>query len=310
MARTQTDMFAARERRERSRMLARTKPKGFQRGRVSRSWKSTLVLFFFVLLLAIFFLLPLFYAVITSLKPLNEIFIFPPRFFVVNPTFDNFRAMAKVAMDSWVPLERYLFNSFLVSIFGTVLTIAVAALAAYPLAKHKSRAMMIYYQIVVWAILFRPEVTMVPQYLMVSNLGLLDTYWAQILPVVASSFGVFLLRQNILTVPDEMLEAARIDGATEVQVFGSIVLPLLKPALLTLTIFSFRDLWNAPGQNFIYEEAMKPLPTMLGQISAAGIGRAGVGAAVAVLLMIPPILVFLISQSSVMETMSNTGLKG
>lgn len=279
-------------------------------GRISRSPKSTVFLLFAVSGMGAFFLLPLFYALITSLKPLNEIFIYPPRFFVVNPTLDNFRAMGKAATDSWVPFERYLFNSVFVAAAGTALYVAVAAMAAYPLAKYRSRWMHVYYQVVVWAILFRPEVTMVPQYLVVSGMGLLDTYWAQILPLAASSFGVFLLRQYMVTIPDEMLESARIDGASEYTAFRDIVLPLMKPALLTLTIFTFRDLWNAPGATFIYDEAMKSLPTMLGQIASAGIGRAGVGAAVAVLLMIPPIAVFLIAQSSVMETMSHSGLKG
>lgn len=283
---------------------------GLRRVRVSRSLGGNFVLFIMISLLGIFFMIPLFYAIITSLKPLNEIFIYPPRFFVIHPTMDNFRSLVKVATDSWVPFERYVFNSIFVATAGTALYVITASMAAYPLAKKKSRFMTFYYQVVVWAILFRPEVTMVPQYLFISRLVMLDTYWAMILPMMASSLGVFLMRQNILTIPDDTLEAARIDGASEYRIFFTIIMPVMKPAWLTLIIFTFRDLWNAPGSSFIYDEAMKSLPTMLQQIASAGISRAGVGAAVAVVLMLPPIIVFLVSQSSVMETMSNSGLKG
>ena len=162
-----------------------------------------------------------------------------------------------------------------------------------------------------WALLFRPEVTAIPQYVIVSKLGMVNTYWALILPALASTMGVFLIRQFVVVaIPDATLEAARIDGASEYRIFYKIVMPGIKPALMTAIIFTFQALWNsADGTQFIYSEKLKSLPNVLSTIVAGGIARAGAASAVSVILMIPPIIVFLISQSSVMETMTRSGLK-
>jgi ABC-type glycerol-3-phosphate transport system permease component len=142
-----------------------------------------------------------------------------------------------------------------------------------------------------------------------SSLGLINTYAALIFPVLAGSFGVFLMRQFMLGVPDSLLESARIDGASEYKIFFSIILPMTKPAWLTLIIFTFTSFWNMQGAEYVFEETMKPLAAVLGQIVSGGIARAGAGAAVALLMMIPPFAVFIFSQSSVMETMAHTGIK-
>lgn len=277
--------------------------------RLNRSLSGTVVIFVFLMFMSIFMVLPLVYTIVTSLKPINEIFLYPPRFFVRRPTIDNFIMMVQIVQDMWVPFERYLFNSLFVSVIGTGLYVMVASMAAYPLSKLKFKYASIYYQIIVWAILFRPEVTRIPQYVIIAKLGLVNTYWSIILPVLASSFGVFLMRQFMLTIPDEVLEAAQIDGANQYTVFIKIVMPMVKPAWLTLIIFTFQQLWNSTGSQYIYDETVKMLPTVLQQIASGGIARAGVGAAVALILMIPPIAVFIISQSSVMETMAQSGIK-
>jgi ABC-type glycerol-3-phosphate transport system permease component len=193
---------------------------------------------------------------------------------------------------------------------GTVGYILIASLCAFALAKYKSRWLTVFNLIVVWAILFRSEVTAIPQYIIISSLGLINTYWSILLPAMSGSFGVFLVRQFLVTsVPDSLLEAARIDGATELGLFFRLVMPMIKPAWLTLGIFTFQGLWNNTGVSYIYDESMKVLPVMLRQIASAGIARAGAGAAVALVLMIPPIVFFLLSQSSVLETMSHSGIK-
>jgi ABC-type glycerol-3-phosphate transport system permease component len=260
--------------------------------------------------MSVFMVLPLLYTVVTAFKPVNELFLYPPKFFVQNPTLENFTTMVRLVNEMWVPFERYLFNSLFVAAVGTVGYVAIAGMAAYALAKYRHKWLKVFYVVVVWAILFRPEVTGIPQYIIISRLGLINTYWAILLPMMSGSFGVFLVRQFVVTaVPDSVIEAAHIDGASEARLFASIVVPMVKPALLTLSIFTFQGLWNASGVTYIYDESMKVLPVMLRQIASAGIARAGAGAAVALVLMVPPVVFFLISQSAVMETMSHSGMK-
>ncbi len=278
--------------------------------RVSRSFGGNALVLFFLLLMSIFMVLPLVYTVITAFKPANELFLYPPRFMVQNPTLDNFVTMMRLAQEMWVPFERYLFNSLLISVVGTTAYVFIASMCAYALAKYPQKWLKVFYGVVVWAILFRNEVTAIPQYIIISQLGMINTYWAVLLPMMAGSFGVFLVRQFVVTaVPTSLMEAARIDGASEYKIFFSVVMPMIKPAWLTLSIFTFQSLWNASGVTYIYDESMKVLPVMLRQIASAGIARAGAGAAVALVLMIPPVIFFLLSQSSVLETMSHSGMK-
>lgn len=277
---------------------------------LSRSKAGTFVIFLFLGVMGAFMLLPMVYVVVTAFKPLNEILAYPPRFFVRNPTLSNFTDLIEITQETWIPFERSAFNSLFIAIMGAVLYIIIASMAAYPLAKNKSKYIGVYYQIVVLAILFRPEVTRTPLYIIISKLGLINTYSSLILPVLAGSFGVFLMRQFMVTVPNEMLEAARMDGASEFKCFWKLVMPLVRPAWMTLIIFTFKDLWNTGESQYIYEEARKTLTAVMQSISSAGIARAGAGAVVALIMMIPPVVVFIISQSSVMETMSCTGIKG
>lgn len=283
--------------------------KGKQR-RINRSIGGTIVIFMILVILGSFMLLPIVYAIVTAFKPANEIFIYPPRFWVQHPTIANFITLSEITQETWVPFERSLFNSIFISVVGTFLYIIISSMAAYPLAKKTSRFISFYFQVLVLAILFRPEVTRTPLYIIMSQMKLINTYSSTILPVLAGSFGVFLMRQFIVTIPDETLEAARVDGATEYSVFIRLIMPMVKPAWMTLTIFTFNSLWNTGDTQYIYNESMKTLTSVLQSIASAGIARAGAGAAVALILMIPPVIVFIISQSSVIETMAHTGLKG
>jgi len=278
--------------------------------KVNRSVGGNILVVLLLGLCGVFMALPLVLTVVNAFKPLNELFIFPPRFYVVRPTFDNFSDMMALVQSMRVPFERYLFNSLFITVTGTVLYIFIASIAAYPLAKHKFLGKTLFVNVVIWAMLFRPEVLSIPQYLIISGLGWLNTYLSVIVPALASSMGVFLMRQFIVAfVPDSLIEAARMDGASEMKTFFSIIMPMVKPAWLTLAIFTFQSLWNQTGSSFIYNEEMKVLPTALSQISSGGIARAGVSAAVALFLLIPPVVLFLFSQSSVIETMSHSGIK-
>jgi len=263
------------------------------------------------MLVSAFMILPIFYSVVQAFKPIDEIFAYPPKFFVKNPSLDNFTQVFELADNLWVPFTRYLFNSLFISTFGTALYVFISSLAAYPLAKVRFPGHVIFSQLIVWTLLFRAEVTAIPQYIVISKLGFLNTYVAVIIPALAGTLGVFLMKQFIISaIPDEILEAARIDGAREFGILFRIVMPAVKPAWLTLIIFAFQIFWNENGaQQYIFSENLKQLPTVLSTIASGGIARAGAGSAVSVLLMIPPILIFILSQSSVMQTMSHSGLK-
>ena len=277
--------------------------------RLARSTTGNLLVVLFLAFLGCFMLLPIYYAIINSLKPIHELFLFPPKLYVTSPTFDNFIGLIRVQGQAPVPIERYIYNSVFVALLSTVGYILVASMAAYPLAKHKFPLKGLLMQLIVFAILFRTEVTAVPQYILMVKTRLIDTYAALILPAMGTSFGVFLMVQFMEGIPEETLESARLDGAKEVQLFFKMVLPMVRPAWLTLGIFTFSSVWNTTGTQFIYSEELKMLPAMLSQLSGAGLSRAGISAAATVILLIPPVIFFLFSQRSVVETMAHSGLK-
>lgn len=275
----------------------------------ARSRAGNLTAFLFLLVLGGFIALPLYYTAINAFKPINELFLFPPRFVVHNPTIENFREIVRVQSQSLVPVERYIFNSVFITAVATVGYTLIASMAGYTMAKLWFPARNIINTFIILAILFRPEVTALPQYMIMAKMGILDTYLALILPLMSTSFGVFLMTQFTQTIPNDMLEAARIDGAGEKFTYFRIVLPMVRPAWLTLMIFTFISSWNVSGGQFTYSETMKTLPVMMQQINTGGIARAGVTAAVSVLLMIPPIIIFVLCQNSVIETMASSGIK-
>lgn len=278
--------------------------------KVNRSVSGNIAILILMLLCGTLMVLPLVYTALNAFKPITELFLFPPRFFVKNPTLNNFADMMRIVANTRVPFERYLFNSILVSVAGTILGIILGAMAAYPLAKHKFCGRMFLFNFVVWVMLFRPEVTSIPRYVIISRLGMVNNYLSQILPVLSGSMSVFLMRQFMIAfVPDSLLEAARIDGANEWNTFWHIVMPMTKPAWLTLALLTFQSLWNDIDTTFIFHETMKSLPKALGQIASAGLARAGAASAISLVLMIPPILLFVFSQSAVMETMATSGIK-
>ena len=257
-----------------------------------------------------FTMLPLIYAVATSFKPLDEILLFPPKFFVRRPSIENYAAIPGLLSDQFVPLTRYIFNSVFISIVTTGVYILISAMSAFGLSKSKFRFKDALFMIVQFALLFNAYTLAVPQYIIFSKIKIIDTYWAYILPQLATTLGVFLLKQYIEGyVPDAYLEAAVIDGANYFGIFFRIVLPLIKPALLTLLLFSFRDVWAMIPQGTVFSEGIKTLPMVMSQISTGGIARSGSAMAVTVIMMIPPILVYLISQSNVIESMSSAGIK-
>ena len=278
--------------------------------RVSRSAAGNATVIIFLLIFGVFMILPLYYMVVSALKPTSELFYFPPKFYVIKPTLRNFLSLIKLQAQSDVPFERYLFNSIFVTLVSTVGYVLLASMAAYALSKHKFPLKNAITKSVVFAILFRPEVTSVPLYILMVKAHIIDNYWALILPAMSGSFGVFLLQQFLDNVPNEMIEAARIDGASEFVIYRKLIMPMLKPAWMTVVIFTFISIWNTTAAQFIYSEDMKMLPAMLSSLSTAGVTRTGVAAAVGVLMMFPSVVIFLLSQNSIVETMAHSGLKG
>ena len=281
-----------------------------RRNGVARSLGGDIFITVVLIVVAAFMMLPFVYAIMQSLKPIEEIFIFPPRFFVVNPTLSNYLTLSKLTDSLWVPFSRYLVNSVVVTIAGTGFNLVVASMAAFPLAKYPFPGSKWLFRLVTTSLLFAGPVTALPQYIIVAKMGLINTLWSVILPAVGLPLGLFLMRNFMTQIPDGMLEAARIDGAGTWRIFASIAMPMVKPAALTLIIFTFQSLWNTTGGTFIYDEKIKLLPTILNQVVTAGIARAGSGAAASVVMMIPPFIIFLILQSRIIETMAFSGIKG
>lgn len=278
--------------------------------RLNRGLGGDLLVILFVGLFSAFSGLPLVYAAISAFKPLGELFIFPPRFFVIQPTWGNFVSLFQLASNMWVPFIRYIYNSVFITGLGTLGQIVLVSLAAYPLARHDFPGRTTLNRLVVFALLFSSTVTAVPSYVILTYLNLINTHWAMILPAMQRTLGLFLMISFMMQIPGDTLEAARIDGAGEFGILWRIVMPVVKPATMTMVIFCFQELWRESGGGYIYTENLKTLPTALSQITTAGVSRAGVGSATTLLMMIPPIIIFFIAQQNVMETMAHSGIKG
>lgn len=277
--------------------------------RVSRSIGGDIALFILLCAFGLFSAYPLVFTICAAFKPLSELFLYPPKLFVQNPTLDNFIDLAMLTQDSWVPFSRYLFNTVFITAFGTVGHVIFASMAAYPLAKYKFFGSSIIFGLVVYSLMFAAQVTATPRYIIFSSIGLIDTQLAIIVPAFAYSLGLYLMKQFMNDIPMELIESAKIDGANEFQIYWHIVMPMVKPAWLTLIILLFQSLWNNDGGTYIYSEQLKPLSYSLHQIVAGGIARTGTAAAVMLIMMIVPITVFVLTQSQIIETMAHSGMK-
>lgn len=279
------------------------------RQRVSRSLGGDIVIFLVLLLGAVFTAMPLVLIICNAFKPLNELFIYPPQFFVRNPTLENFYDLFVLMANSWIPFSRYLFNSLFIIFMGTLGNVVFGSMAAYVLSTHDFKGKKLFNEMIVLSLMFAPAVLSIPNYLIVSKLGWINTYWSIIVPSWAVTLGVFLLKKFMDgMIHTSLIEAAKIDGASEFQIYWKIVMPIVKPAWLTLMILTFQTLWANTGGQFIYAENLKPLPYALRQILAGGVARSGVSAAVQLIMLIIPVTVFLINQSKIVQTMGSSGI--
>ena len=268
-------------------------------------------LFFTILILAgLYTILPLIYSIVTSFKPLDELLAFPPRFYVTRPTLKNYSILPELLSDLDVPFARYVFNTLFLSVVISALHVIVASMSAFVMCQVHNKWTGLLFALVQFALLYNATTLAVPQYYIFSKLNIIDTYWAYILPMLPSTMGVFLIKQYMDgAIPEALIEAARIDGAGVLRIFWQVVMPLVKPAWMTLTLFIFRDSWALQPGGTIFSESLKTLPNILSQITSSGIARSGSAMAATVLLMVPPVLIYFVTQSNVMETMSSAGIK-
>ena len=276
--------------------------------RGGRSRVGNAALFVVMIALSVLMIAPLVYSVINSFKPLDELFAYPPRFFVVRPTMENYSMLFKLVANMRVPFSRYLFNSAFITALTTVASVVIASMAAYPLAKYKLRLGWLF-DLVVLTLLFNGTVLALPQYVIMARLHLINTMLVYIIPNLAAPLGLFLMKQFMERIPMPLIESARIDGATQFQIFFRIVMPQVKPAWMTLTLFTFQSVWAQQPLNMVFDENLKLLNMAFTNVIAAGISRMGPSMASAVVLMLPLIVVFLVTQSTVIETMSASGIK-
>ena len=265
---------------------------------------------FILVILGIFMFLPMYYVVIQSLKPLDELWMFPPRFYVVQPSGRNFRDLFTLMSGNLVPFSRYIFNTVFITLCGTVGNLIFASMAAYSLAKLRFPGRTAIFQLIVTSLMFHSTVNQVTHFIILSAFGWIDTYLSIIVPSMATTMGLYLMKQFMeSSVPDTVLESARLDGASEFRIYLTIAMPMVKPAWLTLIIECFKSLWNSGASVYIHSEELKTFNYAIGQIVSGGIARSGAGAAATVVMMLVPITVFVLNQSQIIETMGSSGMK-
>lgn len=279
-----------------------------------RSFWGNVILGVFLLAMGFLFFFPVVYMISQSLKPMNEMFIFPPKLIVSQPTLDNYLDFTNVLANTIVPVTRSLFNSLFVVVVGSIGHIVIASLCAYPLAKYKFPGSAFFNQLIVYSLMFNATVTMIPNFLTIARMGMLDTQWAIIIPGFASTLGLYLMKNFMEQIPDSLIEAAQIDGAGYVRIHFTIIMPVVKPALVTAFILVFQSFWTNTGDKFIYDETQKGFAYVVGQlangkVSGVGASYAGISSASAVIMFLVPLVVFLIMQNNVVSTMATSGMK-
>ncbi|MGD9909788.1 MAG: carbohydrate ABC transporter permease [Candidatus Izemoplasmatales bacterium] len=279
----------------------------------SRFHKSQLKYVFVLAPIALFMLLPLVYIFNHAFKPLEELFLYPPKFFVRNFTFQNFVRLFQVTGSSGIPMSRYLFNSILVTILVLVASVLVSTLAGYALSKLEFKGKKLMNEINTLALMFVGVAVTIPRYLVIEKLGLIDTFMIHVLPYLAIPVGLFLIKQFIDQIPNELIDAARVDGANEFQIYQHVIIPLIKPAIATIVILSFQTVWNSSDTSttYINNDSLKTFAFYMNTLTANtnGVAGQGMAAAASLIMFLPNLLIFIIMQSKVMDTMAHSGIK-
>ncbi|MCC7104933.1 MAG: carbohydrate ABC transporter permease [Chloroflexi bacterium] len=255
---------------------------------------------------AVVMLIPIFWMISTSLKPLNNVFTLPVEWWPTEPHFENY-------VSAWnrFPFGRYLTNSTIVSLAVTVLNVILSGFAGFALAKYRFFGRDVFFLAILATLMLPIEALMVPTFLIVKQLSWLNSFQGLIIPAVADAFGVFLMRQTMLHVPDALLEAARIDGASEIRIYFQIIMPLLWPATLTLSIFVWRETWDA----FVWplliisQDQFRTVPIGLQRFQEENITIYNEVMAMSFVVMLPLAILFFIFQRAFIQGIAGTGIK-
>lgn len=280
-----------------------------------RFHKSQLKFYFILIPVALLMILPIVYIFSHALKPIDELFAYPPRFFVQKPTFQNFIDLVNNSNETGVPMSRYLFNSIVVTVIVVFFTVVISAMAGYALSKKQFKLKKTIFEINTLALMFVPAAVTIPRYLLIDEVGLLDTFSAHIFPLIAMPVGLFLVKQFIDQIPNELIEAAKIDGASDYQIFRRIIIPLVKPALATIAILAFQAVWNNAETStlFVNDENLKTFAFFMSTLAVDTGGNTvagqGMAAAASLIMFIPNLIIFIFMQSKVMNTMAHSGIK-
>lgn len=277
--------------------------------KIGRSFGGNLVIVIVLTFVAAVQLLPMIYTIGNAFKPLDELFVFPPRFFVRRPTLENFRTLFTLQSGSVLPLTRYFLNTLFITVSVILGHIVLSTVTAYVLEKRDFPGRQLLFKMVVTALMFGGGVTAIPLYLIYSKLGWIDTYWAVILPSMGGTLGLYLMKQFMSGVPNSLLESAKLDGAGELKIILKIVIPLVRPAWLTLVILTIQSVWNLSPTDIIFSEEKKTLAYATSQLVAGGMVRAGASSALSLLMLSVPVCVFIFTQSKVIQTMASSGIK-
>ncbi len=276
--------------------------------------RSQLKFYAYLIPMAIMMMIPIVYIFMTAFKPAEELYAFPPRLFVRNPTLDNFVNLFQVSSDTAVPASRYLVNSLIVTFCVVVLSIILAAATGYVLSKKHFKARNTLLEINNIALMFVDVAVAIPRYYIIIFLGLKNSFWANVVPLLAMPVGLFLVKQFIDQLPNALVEAAVIDGANDFQILFKIIIPLIKPALSTVAIMAFQTAWTATEASTQYIESsnLKTFAFYISTLSNATgntVAGQGIAAAGSLLLFLPNLILFIIMQSQVMNTMTHSGIK-
>ena len=283
----------------------RMNPQKFEKGQI----KIMLVL----LPLVLFMFLPILFIANHAFKPMDELFAFPPTFIVRNPTIENFTKLVKSSRTAGIPFSRYVFNSLFVTIVTVGLSLLFTTMAAFALSKLKFKGRDLMMQINQIALMFVATAVLIPRYLVISKLGMIDTMWAHILPLLAYPVSLFLVKQFVEQVPDALIEAAYIDGATDFQIYRKLIIPMIKPAMATAGILVFQQVWgNMESSNYyVNDDSLKTLTFYMNSLVNANntVAGQGMAAAATLILFVPNLVIFVILQNKVMNTMAHSGIK-
>lgn len=276
---------------------------------LNRSVGGDTIITVMLTIFGILMFLPTYYLIITAFKPIGEMFLTPPNFYVIRPTFQNFIDLFASMTSTWVPLSRYIFNTIFISLGATLGCLIIGSMAAYAISKVRFPGYNVVFQLIVYSLMISSTVTGIAHFLIYVALGWLNTYTISIVPTWASTLGLYLMKNFIdANVPDSMIEAARIEGCSEFRIYLTIVMPLVKPAWLTLMVTVFQNVWNTGASGYVYSENLKTFDNAINSIISAS-GSQGAGSAATVIMMSVPIIVFIISQSKIVETMGSSGMK-